>query len=492
MKNRLFSILLLAALMLCGISCGDGSTDSTVTGSAAEESTAERVPTWIDTLPDDLDFGGEVIRIGAGNIYSTEPEYEGINECAPALDSYSVGDIVNEAVTQRNRYVEDKLNIRIESEDYGSWNTFTADIEKLVMAGDTTYDAYCANTYGLFLSSINGLLLPLNEIGTLDLNNPWWDGEVIRMGSLGSPTVYFASGAINYLDDYSTSIIVFNKNICSRIDMEEPYQLVRDGKWTLDVLSEYVKSYSVDLDGDGKMGKMDAYGLSTNSSIASFFCIAAGEPIVIVDDGGNVTLNQSVRMIDVLDKLCADLLSKGNQAVCVAERTIGYDAQENLFPEGRALFLMFMVNSINRMRMSMEDDFGVLPMPKYDEAQDKYYNLYNTAWATAYALPTSCENPEQIGTILDVMGYYSEDTVYPAVIEKNVLAKGIRDEDSAEMLDLIFRNKAYDLGQWGSSVYGSLCDIATNGKNNYASKIASNIKKTEKEFGAVSEYYDFN
>ena len=70
------------------------------------------------------------------------------------------------------------------------------------------------------------------------------------------------------------------------------------------------------------------------------------------------------------------------------------------------------------------------------------------------------------------MGYYSQDTIYPAVIDKNVLIKGTRDEESAEMLELIFTTKFYDLGQWGSDVYGSICELIIKDKDNIASLLA--------------------
>ena len=479
--------MLLCAVLLGLASC-NGNSDNQTKDTGNSDGTGSNIITedpWIASLPEDLDFGGKVFNIGQS---SPRTNYD---ECAPSMDD-SKGDIIDEAVRKRNQYVEEKLNIEITTNvEMCPDEELTSHIELLVMAGDTTYDAYCANIRGLFLASINGMLLPLNEISTLDLTNCWWDEEVNRMVSFGSDTMYLASGAINYLDDFATTILVFNRTLCDRVGLELPYQLVRDGKWTLDTFREYVMSYTEDIDGDGEYTAFDGYGLTCNSAIASSFLAGSNAHIIIVDDTGTVTINQTEHIYNALDKLFVNFLDTGNKSVVVAERKFGYDDAGSIFYKGRSLFSIEMVAAINSLRMDMEDDFGVLPIPKYDEAQESYYNLYNSAYATGYSIPITQEDPDVIGQILDVMGFYSEDTIYPAVIEKNVLVKGLRDEESAEMLDLIFHTKFYDLGQWGSSVYDTLCSMCTSGKNNYASRSKALIKRTQKEFGAISEYYSF-
>jgi hypothetical protein len=150
-----------------------------------------------------------------------------------------------------------------------------------------------------------------------------------------------------------------------------------------------------------------------------------------------------------------------------------------------------LVGSINKYRQNMTDDFGVLPFPKYDDTQKKYYCLFNTAWGTTYAIPITNTDTERTGYILDVMGYFSTDTINTAVIEKNVLTKATRDDESAEMLKIIFDSKFFELGQWGSSVYGAVCGQVSTGKNTYASELEKVRTKTETEFAAVKEYYKF-
>ncbi len=486
--NQRFFCASLSLLMLILAGCQDTpktpDNESTPSGDTAAVVTEDP---FLASLPDDLDFGGMEFCIGYTSGFDDK------NEVAPDAE-LTKGEIVDDAVRLRNSLTEDRLNIRITTtaDKMCSWTEFTSFVQPLIMAGDTTYDAFVVSAWGLFQSALNGLLLPMQDIETIDFSNPWWDSELTDMISLGSNSIYAAAGAINYLDDYATVALLINTKLCNEIELELPYQTVLDGKWTIDRFCEYAKAYSADLNGDGVYDENDAYGLICNKGIPYKFSCGSGESFIRIDDNGFATLNQSERLFDVIDKLFVQLLDRGNNAICVVERKLGYDIGNALFPNGQSLFYVDQVGGIDSMRKKMEDDFGIVPIPKYDEAQENYYSVFDTAYGTAYAMPTTQEDPDTAGRILEVMGFYSQDTIYPAVIEKNILVKGIRDEESGKMLDIIFQNKFYELGQWGSFVYDEMMGMAERGVNNFASKSASIAKRTEKEFAAIADYYDFD
>jgi ABC-type glycerol-3-phosphate transport system substrate-binding protein len=258
-----------------------------------------------------------------------------------------------------------------------------------------------------------GYFLNLHEIEGLHLNEAWWDAVVAENTTIHDCT-FTATSPMHMMPYDSAWILFFNQDMMEQNDMELPYQLVRDGKWTLDTFHEYVMSSSEDVDGSGDYTTDDLYGLICNAGAAASFLAGSNAHIIVVDDTGAVTINQSEHLFNALDQFFVKFMDKGNHAVVVAERKFGYDETDTIFPAGRGLFRLDMVDAINDMRKQMEDDFGVLPIPKYDEAQKSYYNLYNTAHATGYSIPITEEDPEMIGRILDLMGYYSEGTVYPA------------------------------------------------------------------------------
>ena len=490
MKRRILAMILsVLLLLLCACSNSTANAEKNDGASEAEAGSAvpeaETEPAWIDTIPADVKFDGYAFNIA----YST-PNLNW-DEIAPDLDDIT-GDIVGEAVHQRNLLAEDKLDISISSQPAtSSWTTVTTDMKNLVLAGDTSVDAYGVSTWFMFKASIDGLLYNLDEAETLDLSNNWWEHELNEMMSLNGSRHYMANGMINYLDDYAVSCVYFNKPLCTDLGLEHPYEMVRNGEWTLDAFLRYVDQSSADLDGNGIYDENDRYGLVENSGLLVRFLPGFGTQVVGFDEGGESVINQTEIFFEQLDKMTSTLLDMNYKAVLLRDRSIGYEKGDTVFPGGKSLFFGEMVSNITGFRESMEQDFGVLPYPKYTEEQPQYYSSYNTAWGTSFGIPVTNPDLSRSGWILEVMGYYSTDTIYPATIEKNILTKTVRDEESSDMLRLLFDHKFYELGQWGTSVYGTMCSIAMSGQNTFVSSIKSIVKINAKEFTEVKNYYDF-
>lgn len=484
MKKRIAFLLFASVLLILFSGCAETDTkQSEVTVAATTE--AESEANYIDLLPKEVYYDGYIFNIGWGTPYDAD-------ECASTLDD-AAGDIVKEAVYERNRRAEDKLGITVTAAKLGEWTKLLTVIQNHNLSGDTSYDAYCASTWFMFQSSINGLLYNLYDVSSLDTTHSWWDSETIGMYTLNSRSLYFVSGMINYHDDYATTAMYFNKKLCENNNLAYPYDAVRDGSWTYEAFYGYISDFGSDLNGDGKFDENDQYGYMENTAGMSRMLNAFGESVIAVGEDGTITVNDSEKVMSIITRVFDQLFGISNTSTIIAERKLGYDKAELLFPNGQVLFMGDgLVGSINKYRQEMTDDFGVIPFPKYDESQQRYLNMFNTAWGTVYGIPVTNSETERTGYILDVMGYYSPDTINAAVIERNVLTKATRDDDSAEMLEIIFRSKFFELGQWGSTVYGSVCGNVNTGKDNFASEFEKARQKTETEFSAVKEYYKFD
>jgi len=108
-------------------------------------------------------------------------------------------------------------------------------------------------------------------------------------------------------------------------------------------------------------------------------------------------------------------------------------------------------NTFKHMR-DMKSPYGVVPNPKFDEAQDEYYHVVAEAWATTVAIPITCKDPDFAAFMLEALAAESVNEirdVYHNILFEN---KGLRDEDSIEMVDLIISTRIYDIGlfnNWG-------------------------------------------
>ncbi|MCL2776025.1 MAG: hypothetical protein FWD71_22170, partial [Oscillospiraceae bacterium] len=124
----------------------------------------------------------------------------------------------------------------------------------------------------------------------------------------------------------------------------------------------------------------------------------------------------------------------------------------------------------------MDANFGIVPLPKYDENQDKYYSVVN-AWSNALlGVPKSAADLDRVSIILEAMAAESRYTVQPAYYDIVLQRKYTRDDESQEMLDIIFGSKLYDIG----AVYS------------FGNVFADFISLCNKSNTDVASYYDKN
>ena len=93
----------------------------------------------------------------------------------------------------------------------------------------------------------------------------------------------------------------------------------------------------------------------------------------------------------------------------------------------------------------MEEDFGIIPFPKYSAVQEAYYTHVD-GHAPLMILPKTLTNPENAGIVLEALACESNKTVVPAVCEIVLRSKYARDEASQRMLDLILAGRVYTFG----------------------------------------------
>ncbi len=478
-------ILLLSSVIGCANdSVTESTTTDAVTDTAATE-TAAAEPTFLDSVPDASYFEGEEFHVGWAQQYD-------VNEISYTLEE-AEGDSINEAVYQRNLLTEERLGIKISSERIGTWVEIPSQVAKLVQADEDIYDAFCMSTVQTFNCVLQGYMHEISSLDSINVENPWWDTEaILDMYSLGTENVYFVSGDINYEDDYSLAAILFNKRLCTDHDIQ-PYEDVRNGTWTLDTFHRYLAEFGSDIDGDGKFTGADMYGVTGSTGSPSFFISGAGEHLVLFDAEGNAYLNDGERFFDVANKMLDALLDRNSGRYCVvdANSDIGWDIGGTLFPNAHAAFAQETINAVMNLRFSMQDDFGILPLPKYDDAQESYHSPLGTTAATVYSIPVSCDDPTKIAWIFDVMGYYSTDTLRYAAMDKVLRGKTLRDDESEDMLNLIFDNKFYDLGFWSSDIYSQLGLMVQTYTNTVVSTIEKSQSVTRSQYETVKEYYKF-
>ena len=120
-----------------------------------------------------------------------------------------------------------------------------------------------------------------------------------------------------------------------------------------------------------------------------------------------------------------------------------------MFMDNHCLFYSGCFRELTHYR-DMKVDFGILPMPKYDEAQESYHNLV-TFHVDVGTLPITVTDPERSALILSAMSYESMLTLNPCFYDVFLDEKLARDEESKGMIDLILDTKVYDM-DWTAQV----------------------------------------
>ena len=478
--KRMLTSLLLTAMLAQLAACGGAAESDETTAAGASDTTAAEVTTAAEYEKPEVDYGGKTFTIASFNF-----------DFSYAVAKYTMisheeesGDIIDDSIIKMTRQVEEELNVKLDMLEMTTAQRNNIDpITKPIYAGEDSIQAAFPLMVGLAkLLAVPSLLTDLEEIPTLDLSHSWWDQNSVEEYNIGG-VQYTAIGDICFFAKAAPMTTFFNKQMITDYKLENPYDLVYDGKWTLDKMIEMSKAAARDVNGNQKVDPTeDQFGF-----------IAAGPYTFLVGCGVDYSKRSGddIEMTFYSEKT-ADILAKYipfELDTTVSMSNVIYsgnykDAFQELFTptfmENRALFFTNQVLMALDFR-AMDTDFGMLPMPKYDEAQEVYYGATNTWWCDNLVVPTTNADLEMTGHVLEAMGYYSQQYVTPAFIETTVLGKSIRDDDSAKMVEMILDNQAYDIAllfNWGN-ISGMLSNMEKNTGLGLASeyaKIESTIK----------------
>jgi len=146
-------------------------------------------------------------------------------------------------------------------------------------------------------------------------------------------------------------------------------------------------------------------------------------------------------------------------------------------------FLFFLGNPPSAKVREMESDYGFLPSPKYNEAQEYYRHTTSAYNATTLMIPVSCADPNKVAFIQEAMSYESYYTFLPEFYTNFLETKYARDEESVEMLRIIHDAIFYDLSSIAiyNEVPGKVNAVVTNGtgRDSIVSSLTSGIEAAE-------------
>lgn len=459
MKRQIFAILCAALLSAAFCSCSTaedtGDIGKETVTDAAEAVTDQYGRTYTaDTLPGTLGFGGTAV-----NILTREGEY--------ALDFYVEsmnGEVVNDAVFERNRKVEERLDVEINVITGPLANSATGEaigdmLRTSVMANDKAYDiAAFYSFYGGSTLAAEGLLYNTLDMQYLDLEKPWWNSsfadELTLFGQL-----YYLEGDLNLSTVKSLRSVFFNmsKTTDYHGGYDFLYDAVYDGKWTFDMFLGLIKDKYEDLNINNKQDEGDFYGLLVREDNQGAWVHAFGMSLVTKDAEGIPRLSlysdKSVSAYEMLYKLYRE-----TNGVFFGPKAF---TETGAFGQGHGLFVITELATAANTLRDMNDGYGLLPMPKYDDAQDGYYNCVRDS-SNLIGVAVTAEDPDMVSAVLELMSAESYRTVTPAYFEIAMKEKYLADSNSAKIFDMILEGMKVDFGQvYSLAIAGGTYDMKT-------------------------------
>ena len=354
------------------------------------------------------------------------------------------GDKINDAVFKRNTTLEQTYNCHIQETRE---TDVLAAVKEPLIAGEYCYDFIYAGSTNLRNLAGSNLLVDLNTLENLHLEKTWYD-QNLRKGLTIAQKLFYINGDAGTMDDRSTWIMFFNRDFVEKFKLENPYDLVAKGEWTVDKMYEMSEAMVQDKDGDNVMtiGK-DVFAYLGEDNNNWYHVAACDCRLSSFTENGDVYIPATVND-DVLDAWAKlkPLLTSPNRDVSDS----GSRFRKNLagfYGINCGALLNFEETTIN---------FGVIPFPKKNVEQTEYWTSISAGWCSCYAIPVVADGNEEAAAagfasgremaayFLEAFSYYSVDTLTPAFYDQVLKRQMIRDTESSEMLDLALKNKVYD------------------------------------------------
>ena len=482
-----FVCLLLALLTAISLlSCGGTAEPAESVSDTAAAQTDETAAAETEILPDlpEIAFDGAEYQVlhwdnGPGHVH-THFEYD-----AEELN----GELLNDAIYQRNLEIEEQYNVTITT--LGSANPFQQ-VKPDVTAGDSTYQVVAEWPTRLADLSTQGMLQDFHKIPYIDTEKPWWDHNSIESFTVNNK-LFLITGDYVLYDKQRILIVFFNHTLSDKLGIPDLYETVHEGKWTIDLMNSYTELARSDLNGDGKMDPLDdQFGMVSGSyTYMPYLLFGVGSRYSQPEADGSFSLViDTERTIDAIRKL---------NGTFATDTTVYHEGVFNsgikimeLFESGRGLF-HHEVSQVTRM-LDMEDAYGLIPQPKFDEAQENYLSGIQYEWSGSIAVPATVagEELEMTGILLEALSALSHKTTYPTFIEDILQSKKAPDKESADMLRLIYANITYDL--FGVFQFGNLPQLVYDNiykkqGEGFTSTIASNKEKIMAAYDKVYQKF---
>lgn len=454
MKRIICLILCVLMISTVLVSCSNEETPDTSVNSAPTTDNG----LGICEVPETDEWQGKEFRCFKNSITTTDVFSEGVN-----------GEVINDAVFKRNQMVGDKYGVTIV---LGEANSFS----NVVSSGEDAFELYGEKYAGMNEAILNGLCVDIEKLTYMSPEKPWWNTQLIDSFEICGKKVVFSGDFSQRIMDWTWAIGV-NKGLAQENKLDDIYQTVRDGKWTLETMRQNCANITSDLDGDGVFNHNDRWGFLSSNNVATALMTASNVKTVERNNNGSLKFSLSSQAnleklqeiwefsTDTSFQLKAEQINTGSSY---------WDEAFKIFDNGRALYQARVMQNFIASLKTTNMDYAIVPMPKYDEEQDNYTSTFQAHSAGTYVVPKTVSDFEFVSAVLEYMCYCSTNTIRTTYYDNVLQGRAAQDYESVEMLDLVFATATTDIGlHLGIAGLRDVCDSLLNNPTNVLSSSIS-------------------
>lgn len=450
MKKYVRFLCIVSALLmvLCTVSCADGgdkveSTTPPVSDTVKEDESSNEVEEnrdYISDVSQDLKFKGREIRMLGLKKAGVEDELKS--------DVAHSSDIVADAIYARNLAISERLGIEIYVE-------MVEDVEasaetSVKTGGSAAFQIYTDQTNTACRTMTKNYLYNLNGIENLNIEKKYWSQGFNDIASYGEKQ-YLITGAPALSLYRYTYVTVYNKDYFKSAGWTDLYEVVNNKEWTLDYQFNLIKDVYEEQDGKVGISEGDFVGFVSGDTVSvDPYLTASGIHIIKKDrtKGNWIFDNTTLERVSILVDKLQDLYYNANGAYIYSSSSYddtGLTYIADKFAAQEAAMATVQLYALEITSKQMDFMYGIVPMPKYDKGQENYYS-YVQDQVTSMGILSNVPEKDlaMLGAFLDLFAYESYVKVVPEFYGKTLSYKMLKDQESLDMLHLIYETTEFD------------------------------------------------
>ncbi len=435
--TRIFLMLLVVTFVLTAFA---GCKEEPAPTPQSTETLAPREEELTDNLPE-KDMEDFELRF-----YTNNPQKYDWADVVLAPEDYT-GEEIYDTMFDRNSYISERFNCFITVTQEGSTSLVNdAKIQNMALSGDSTTSPHVVMHFDKWVMNSAQYFVDWNDVPYVSIGEEYWNPGVSGLFNIRDKQVAI-SGSFSLSVLSRTIVLLFNKDMYEDYygDISSMYGNVTNNEWTIEKF--YELSDGVVNNPDEIWDDTDQFGVSSAyKELYTVLMVGSDIHFLEKDETGILMFslpgdNYAIDKMQRILQLCQDYDVHYTTSADVHEPD-----PKQCFENNRTLFAVRELFKIPSVRSQMEQEFGILPAPKYDTDQKEYRNISFAGEMACLLITVKEEELENIGILMEALSFDSQQKLIPIYKDKLLKTRFASDEDSRAMLDLIFNTTVSELG----------------------------------------------